>query len=490
MLRLVSSAAAREADRFADELGYPLGILMEEAALGLQDELEALEATGAWSGSVVYLSGPGNNGGDALAMARLAHLRGRRDLSVVRVHPPTSTLAKVQDALVRKLGVPSFDYPSTEALEALQAAGLWVDGVWGTGLEGPLKPDAARVLGELETLRGTRPVLAIDVPSGLGPGWKPGEPVLPARWTLSPGWLKAFCFQPEARALVGLPRPLAVAFPRPAQASAELLVEADLGVLVPPVASTDHKGRRGHVVVVGGQAGMSGATVLAARSAAATGAGLVTLGVDPGLVGLLAPQVPAFQVRTLEDLVPRAARYDALVVGPGWGPDRGPALATLFHLGLPTVVDAEGLGAWLSLGKPGLPGSPLVITPHPGEFARLSPTGGLLVPRAQTLARETGAVVVLKGAVTWIVAPDGRRSVWDGANPALGTGGSGDCLAGVVGALLAAGLDGYEAARAAVVLHGVAGAQLAQTDGWFTADRLSEALARTSLSCRTARGTV
>lgn len=490
MLKLVSSAAAREADRFAQELGYPLGILMEEAALGLQNELEALEASGAWAGPLVYLSGPGNNGGDALAMARLAFLRGRRALSVVRVHPPASELARVQDALVRRLGIPSFDYPSPEALEALKSAGLWVDGVWGTGLHGVLAPEAARTLAHLEALRGTKPTLAIDVPSGLGPDWLPGEPVLRARWTTSPGWLKAFCFQPEARTLVGQPRALAMAFPRPAPASAELLVDGDLAGLVPRVANSDHKGRRGHVVVVGGAPGMSGATVLASRSAAATGAGLVTLAVDPALIDLIAPQVPAFQVRTLDQVLSLVHRYHALVVGPGWGPDRGPSLAALMNLNLPTVVDADGLGAWIALGKPRPGSSPLVVTPHPGEFARLSGGDGLLVPRAQALAQETGAVVILKGAVTWILAPDGRRSVWDGANPALGTGGSGDCLAGVVGAFLAAGLGGYEAARAAVVLHGVAGAELARTEGWFTADRLPEALAKASLACRTTVGKV
>lgn len=486
MLPLVSSASAREADQYAEELGYPLGSLMEAAALGLQDEIEALEAAGAWRGAVVYLSGPGNNGGDALAMARLAHLRGRR-VSVVRVHPPRSVLAKAQDALVRRLGVPVYDYPSPQALEALDA-GLWVDGVWGTGLQGSLRPVEAQVIADLESRRAGRPVVAIDVPSGLGPEWRPGEPVITARWTLSPGWLKAFCFQPEARAVVGQPRVVAVSFPRPAPPSAHLLVESDLEFLVPPVAPSDHKGRRGHVAVVGGAPGMSGAAVLAARSAAAAGSGLVTLGVDSDLVGLVAPQVPAFQVRTAVDLVARVGRFDALVAGPGWGPGRESTLGTLWDLGLPTVLDADALAAWTALGKPRL-GAPLVITPHPGEFRRLSPSEGLLVPRAQVLADQTGAVVVLKGAVTWILAPGGRRSVWDGANPALGTGGSGDCLAGVVGAFLAAGQDAYDAARAAVALHGVAGATLLRDEGWFTADRLPATLARVA-TCRMPRGKV
>jgi NAD(P)H-hydrate repair Nnr-like enzyme with NAD(P)H-hydrate dehydratase domain len=127
-----------------------------------------------------------------------------------------------------------------------------------------------------------------------------------------------------------------------------------------------------------------------------------------------------------------------------------------------------------------------VVTPHPGEFRRLGAGEGNPVEAAAALARERRVTVVLKGSVTWIVDPAGRRAVWDGANPALGTGGSGDCLAGVVGAFLARGLGAFDAARAAVVLHAEAGRALAEAGGWFTADRLPAALARAS--CRTGAG--
>jgi len=491
MHKLVSSRAALEADRIAEtSFGYPSWLLMEEAGIRLQDRLEAWVAEGTVpEGPTVYLAGSGNNGGDALVMARQGFLRGRTGITVVMVFPPSSEACRRQAALVRALGIPLYEGVA-EAEDALAGASVWVDGVWGTGLAGSPRPERRAVLSRLEELRArlNKPCLAIDVPSGLWDGYRTGDPVLRARWTLTPGWLKDFCFHPEARNAVGKVLEVTLAFPKPAESSGELLERADLPGLLPRVASEDHKGKRGHVVLVGGAPGMTGALVLAARSAAASGAGLVSLGVDPGLTSVISPQVPAFQVREVDTLNHLIPRYDAAVVGPGWGhtQDRPEFLQMFWATDLPLVVDADGLAAWVS-ASPGPRTAPVVLTPHPGEFARLGVPGAPVVAAVE-LARNKNVTVVLKGAVTWILAPDGRRAVWDGANPALGTGGSGDCLAGVVGALLARGLGGFEAARAAVVLHGEAGRILAEHEGWFTADRLPEALARTAAACMAGLG--
>lgn len=495
MRRLVSSAGALAADRAAEQtFGYPPSLLMEEAGIRLQDRLETLEADGAWpAGPVAYLVGPGNNGGDALVMARHAWLRSRRPVVLVQILPPRSPSCVLQAERADALGLVRQTWPSPEAGEALRRAVVWVDGIWGTGLAGALRPEASRLLADLESLRSERatPVVALDVPSGLWQFWEPGNPVLAARWTLAPGWLKDFCFLPEARPLVGSAEAVPLAFPQAAEPSADLLDTGDLAALVPRINPSSHKGTRGHVAVFGGSSGMTGAAVLAARSAAAAGAGLVSVGTDADCLDLIAPQVPAFQVRPSEDLLASVTRYRAWVAGPGWGrgPRRVEFLARLWATDLPLVVDADALAAWADLNpSPRL--APVVLTPHPGEFARIAAGAGSAVDRAGALARDRRVTVVLKGAVTWILGPDGRRSVWDGANPALGTGGSGDCLAGVVGAMLAAGLDGYDAARAAVALHGAAGRTLADEEGWFTADRLPEALARISLACRTGSGEV
>jgi len=412
-------------------------------------------------------------------------------VSVVSVFPPSSESCLWQEALARSLNIPVFRWPSAEAQNILRAAAVWVDSLWGSGLTGPLRADREAVLRELEALRSeeSKPCLAVDVPSGLWEGWVSGDAVLRARWTLSPGWLKDFCFHPGAREFVGQPVAVPLAFPRAALPSAELLEEGDLTSLLPPVAAGDHKGRRGHVALVGGSPGMTGALILASRSAAAAGAGLVSLGIDPELTALVAPQVAAFQVRGAADLIPHSSRYDALVVGPGWGRggDRVGLLEELWATDLPLVIDADGLSAWAKSSFASRR-APVVLTPHPGEFVRLGSGEAASVSAAAALARSRGVVVVLKGAVTWILGPDGRRSVWDGANPALGTGGSGDCLAGVVGALLARGLGGFEAAAGAVALHGTAGRELASQRGWFTADQLPEALAKRSAACMAGLG--
>lgn len=492
MRRLVSSSAALAADRAAEQnFGYPPWMLMEEAGIRLQDRLELLEASGAWRpGRVVYLAGPGNNGGDVWVMARQAFLRGR-PVAVVPAVRPSSSSCLQQAAWAEAVGVPVAPWPSEEAEVLLKSAPVWVDGLWGTGLRGPLRPEAAALIAELETLRSRegKPVAAIDTASGLREGRRPSDPVLRARWTLTPGPLKDFCFHPANREASGDLIEVPLAFPHPASPAAWLLEGDDLASLVPPVSPHAHKGRRGHVAVAGGGPGMTGAVVLAARSAAAAGAGLVSLGTDPELIPLVAPQVPAFQVRPADELPELGSRYDAWVAGPGWGRsgDRVSLLERLWASDLPLVLDADGLAVWAALGRPARR-APTILTPHPGEFVRLGAGSEASVEAAAFLAAEKNLVVVLKGSTTWIAAPDGQKSVWDGVEPALGTGGSGDCLAGVAGAMLAVGLGAYEAARAAVVLHGEAGRSLARQEGWFTADRLPDTLARIALACRTGGG--
>jgi len=475
MRGLVSSSAAQAADRAAEtEFGYPADRLMEEAGIRLQDRLET---TTSPSDLVAYLAGPGNNGGDAWVMARHAHLRGRP--GVVVAWPPSSPLCRAQAEAAQRVGVTVLRWPSTDAEAALRRCRVWVDGLWGTGLRGPLRAEARTDLMTLETWRqdaGPR-VIALDVPSGVYEGRSVDEAVLGADQTWSAGPLKAACWEPANRPACGSLSDVKLSFPRPAAPHAWLVEPADLAALLPPLDAGTHKGRRGHVLVVGGAPGMTGAAVLAARSAAAAGAGLVSLAVDADLVGVVAPQVPAFQVRTHDTVTPE--RYDAVVLGPGWGQGREALLRSWTDTRLPLVLDADALGAW----TPGRRDGPTVLTPHPGEFRRLTGHDASLAV-AQQWASDYNVVVVLKGASTWVVAPD-RQWVWDGHEPALATGGSGDCLAGLVGALLASGCPAAEAAVAAVALHGQAGVAGALARGWFTADALVAEVARLSFACRT-----
>jgi len=485
MRLLVSSSEAREADRQAELLwDYPSERLMEEAGIRLQLRIESLVGRGF----KVYLIGTGNNGGDGLVMARHAYLQGDRNLAVVLVEAPRSPLALTQLKLVERLGFPLLEWSDPKTKILLERADVWIDAVWGTGLKRALEGPSAGRLKELESLRrsSNATVVAVDVPSGLWSGYQPEQPVLVASRTLAVQWLKDFCLNPESRDLCGELESLSVSFPEPAQSRSALLEPGDERTLIPPFARRAHKGTRGHVLILGGCEGMSGAVNLAAQSAAAMGAGLVTLGVDESLVSSLAAQLPAFQVRTSFQAWERRDAYDAVVVGPGWGrtPDRASLLLPWWESHLPLVIDADALQAWRG-GQPR--SAPTVFTPHPGEFRSLLQKDSFALSDAEAWARTQSAVLVLKNAVTWIFSPHGDRRAWDGSNPALGTGGSGDCLAGMIGALLASGSEPWTAACAGVAVHGLSGKDAADSKGWFTAEKLIEAVALRAYACRTER---
>ena len=280
---------------------------------------------------------------------------------------------------------------------------------------------------------------------------------------------------------------LAVAVAVPSEWPA-LLGDHDRGLVLPARPADGHKGTFGTVAVVAGSHGFTGAARLAATGAARGGAGRVRLGVPASLHPLVAPSCLEVMAHPLPDdgdgvLVPAAvpvvrdrllAGADVLVVGPGLGLDArtGAALAELVATSpCALVVDADGLTLGARLGfEWTAAGRPVVLTPHPAEMARLlgSDTAAVQVDReatASSFARERGVVLVLKGAGTVIAAPDGRLAVDRTVTPALATGGTGDVLAGLVGAFVAGGLDAFEAARAAVAVHGEAGLQLEAVRG-------------------------
>jgi NAD(P)H-hydrate epimerase len=234
--------------------------------------------------------------------------------------------------------------------------------------------------------------------------------------------------------------------------------------------------------------------MLAADAAAHCRAGLVSIMADSAVYTAFAGQVRSVMAKPWDpsgdpkafDLSP----YTGLVIGPGWGVTerRQRWLSAMADSELPAAVDADGLSLLRRVADEegrasGFLGGRWVLTPHPGEFAALAD-----VSRSQILAdplsccrsvaERFGAVVVLKGHVTWIVTPDGRHSVVDGMNPAMATGGAGDVLAGLIGAFLGAGLPAYQAARAGVLLHAEAGARTYRRLGWFVSQDLPAEVAK------------
>lgn len=505
-LRLVDSAQMTAIDRAAAErFGIPAPILMENAGI---KALAAMQRR-IWrrpvpEEPVTVVAGRGNNGGDALVIARQLHAAGGRRLTVLLSHgePQAGGACAANLAICRALGIPVLNGPDAAAAARALACGWVIDGMAGTGLRGALRGPAAALAERIG--RSAARVIAVDAPSGVGDRFRAGMPAVRADWTLALELPKRALFLPAARPLCGSIIVAPIGFPAVltgadgADAAARLLGPAALPSLLPPVPADAHKGTRGHVAVLAGAAGTAGAARLAATAAASSRAGLVTLHADAGTFPMQAAALTSVMVAPWSeatDPAELAARFDSLVVGPGWGagPARAEWLARLLAAPARGVLDADAITLLgRADGRVQALAGRWVLTPHPGELARLS--GGtaaevLADPAAAAAAAAArfGAVVVLKGHVTYVAAPgagagaDGSDraapplSVIDGMQPWLATGGAGDVLAGVIGALLAGRrLDPYRAACAGVLIHAAAARRCYAERGWFLAEDLPE----------------
>jgi NAD(P)H-hydrate epimerase len=359
-------------------------------------------------------------------------------------------------------------------------AALVIDALFGVGLTRPIEGHLAEIVAMM--LMAGR-VLAVDIPSGLDAdtGGTLGTAVIAER-TVTMAALKiglvsapgfARCGEVEV-ADIGIPAALIATSP----ADASLVEIDDVRQWLPHPRSLEHKGRRGHVLIVAGSPGMRGAGRLAAIAALRAGAGLCTLAADHDAEGTLeAPD--SVMTRSLaagDDLAAVLAGKAAVVIGPGIGSTGTAAARTreVLGSGVPAVLDADALNALASEPTAiARAAGPVVVTPHPGEAARLLGVTVAAIEAdrleaARELAGKTRAVVVLKGARTIVCdgVSDGRHcSINPTGGPALATGGSGDVLAGTIGALLAQGLSAVDAARAGVFVHGAAGDRLAEVHG-------------------------
>jgi hydroxyethylthiazole kinase-like uncharacterized protein yjeF len=462
-IELLTPAEMAAADRLAIAAGTSGLALMEKAGAAVAAAAHRM----VLGREVLVLAGPGNNGGDGFVAAAELRRRGCR----VRVALLGERASLTGDAAqVAAL----YDGPIMRADAAMSfETGLILDALFGAGLSRPLDAEAAGLV-EAANSSGM-PILAVDLPSGID--GRTGEirgVAIRARRTvtffrLKPGHLlmpgRLHCGETEL-ADIGIPQPV-LAEIRPATFHNEPGLWRDQ--LRAP-APDDHKYSRGHVVVVSGPASATGAARLAAAGALRIGAGAVTVASPPGALLVNAAHLTAIMVRAFDGAAEFSAlivdrRCNSVVIGPGNGV--GAATRANVEAALvgdaALVLDADALTSfaeypdalfYLIKSRPG----PVVITPHEGEFGRLFRTGTAKIDRARAAAAESGAVVVLKGADTVIVAPDGRAAVNSNAPPCLATAGSGDVLAGIIAGLLAQGLPGFEAAAAGVWMHGAAGA--------------------------------
>jgi NAD(P)H-hydrate epimerase len=510
---LVTAAQMRELDRRTIELGTPGGVLMERAGAGIVKHILAKHRS-ACSRGVSIVCGRGNNGGDGFVVARLLRKRGYRCNVVLiggRAELKGDALLNAErwaKARGRVAEVAEIDEQGTRDLEReLARAGVIVDGIFGTGLTRPVDGLAAQVIAAINRVawqtadRGVRErpsappagargrraagsappvVVAIDVPSGLdSDGGEVLGVAVRAHTTVTLGALKPGLVAPAGREYAG--DVVLVDIGLAPEAFAALAPFGDLGdaaglaPLVAPRRASAHKGTHGHLLVAAGSRGKTGAAILCGRGALRGGAGLVTIACPEAVLPIVAASTPELMTEPVMGFSAEAWRRRlegkaAAVVGPGLGTSPEAVDLVRWLVGeaeVPLVVDADGLNALAGEAavvrrvRRGV-----VLTPHPGEMARLTgaSTGDVQARRidaARELARDSGAVVVLKGSGTVTAAPDGRWTLNTSGNPLLGTGGTGDVLAGLIGSLLAQHLPPYDAARLGVFLHGVAGDRLA-----------------------------
>lgn len=508
MMKLASAEQMRQCDRIAIEsYGIAGAVLMENAGLAVVEALE--RHFGPLAGKTVAIFvGPGNNGGDGLVIARHLHQRRARP-QVVLAAPPerlngdaAANLKIVQElALPLLVAAGEADLPLLEPL--LQKSRLLVDALFGTGLGRELGGHYAALVRRLNRFSG--PVVAVDVPSGLNSdsGLVMGEAVR-ADLTVTFGLGKPGLASWPGRELAGTVEVADIGIPPEAVERVairrEELARATVSAWLPPRPPVSHKGIFGHLLIFAGSLGKSGAAILAAQGALRSGVGLVSAAmparINPIFCAALteAMTVPlAGEAAWLgEDDYPTLAAAitdkDALVIGPGLGQEAGTAalVKRLYQeVARPLVVDADALN--ILAGEPELLGraaGPRILTPHPGEMARLagSTVAAVQADRWQAagrLAEKYGIFVVLKGAGTIIASPDGNLALNPTGNAGMAAGGMGDVLAGLLGGLLCQGLSPWQAAGLAVYLHGLAGDLLAAEQGisfGYLASELAAAL--------------
>jgi ADP-dependent NAD(P)H-hydrate dehydratase / NAD(P)H-hydrate epimerase len=482
-MKILTSEQMRNIDtRTTEKFGIPSLVLMENAAVAVA---EALIEHYPDAGRVAIFCGTGNNGGDGFAAAR--HLFARAiDVSVHLIGDRSrisgDALTNLESCDRIGIAIKSIETEKQLELATFEASrsDVIVDAILGTGLETAASGIRGQAIVALCSL--SNPILAIDLPSGLDASRAaiPGPAVEAALTVTFAAPKVAHIFSPAADHC-GEIVVADISIPDEAMdaegAALSLITPADVLPFFAPRPNQTHKGTWGHVAILAGSPGRSGAAILSARGALRTGAGLVTVLTDVETAKIVDSVSIESMSRAIDperdsiaEVLELINAKDAALAGPGLADEE---LAWAFvrevvpGITVPLVIDASALNAWPGSIEKLKGRAPRVLTPHPGELGRLlgRSTEEVVADRigsATEAAKRSGCVVVLKGHQTLIASPDGTVRVNTTGNPGMATGGMGDVLGGMIVTLLAQGHDAADAAAAAVWLHGYAADQLAE----------------------------
>ena len=494
-MKILASTQLKELDKYTI-VHEPIASidLMERAARALTDAIVR-----RWDKSfeVVVFAGPGNNGGDALAVARMLSQKGYHvEVFLFNTKGQLSEECQANQNRLKTCGSIYFTEISTQFdPPALTENHLVIDGLFGNGLNKPLNGGFASVVKYINASKAQ--VVAIDIPSGLmgeDNTYNIRPHIIHADVTLSIQLPKLSFLFPENEDIVGewelLDIGLKQSFIDAAPSTYSILEETEVRSLIRPRKRFSHKGTFGHGLLIAGSYGMAGASILAAKACLKSGIGLLTVHVPIHNHDLLQTTVPEAIVHT--DIQERyfaqpmhLHRYSALAIGPGLGQEEDTALAMMEQIqgsSLPIVLDADAINI-LSTHRNWLSRLPkrCILTPHLGELERL--IGKCMdtyerLTKVKELAAYLQSYIIVKGAWTTIVTPEGNYYFNPTGNPGMATGGSGDVLTGILLGLLAQGYSREEACKLSVYIHGLAGDIAAEekTQMGMTAADIIEAL--------------
>ena len=491
-MRVATASEMREIDNIAiHEYGIPGTVLMENAGVAVIRRLESVWESLA-ERKFCVLAGKGNNGGDGYVIARhLANQGARVKVFLLGEKAGISGDARINLDIIDKMGLDIIEIVSERDWDKVKVAAAFsdclVDALLGTGFRGEVSGDMAQII-DIMNVAG-KPVIAVDIPSGV---------------EADTGRICGKAVQAAYTVTFGLPKPGLFLYPG-AECAGEITV-ADIGIptvvvsrqnikqniimagmvrsILPRRSPAAHKGTSGSVLVIAGSRGLSGAAAMAAEGALRAGAGLVTLSAPASLQTLLAVKLTEVMTKPLAEtetggicreavgeMLQLASGSDVLAIGPGLGRQEETVSAvreTITAAQCPLVIDADALYALAGYTNllnecAALP----VLTPHPGEMARLTKldveaVNADRVGVARQAAGEWGCIVVLKGARTVVAFPDGEIYINTTGNAGMATGGTGDVLTGIIAGLIAQGMSSHDAALAGVYVHGLAGDVAAQ----------------------------